>query len=136
MFFCRECNIYVNHSRSSHNRTNAHKTKSLIQSKYDNVQIIRTAFKNRIVSYKINPKTTTLVPEKFLSQIFKTVGEIINVSLKIHDAIKVNFELFVTYILPKNFEKSIKSFSTKYSTIVQSTDIDNFLIQSAQKLIS
>lgn len=135
MFFCKDCKMHVT-KLSSHNRTNIHKSNRLLCSDFDNVQIIASAFKHRIVSYRINPALLTVKPETFLSQISKTACDIIHFGVQKHKAVKVNFELFVSYILPKNGEHAIKSFNTKYAIIFQSTDIKNMYLKSVEKLIS
>ncbi|CAH1639524.1 unnamed protein product [Spodoptera littoralis] len=135
MFFCKSCKIYVS-KLSSHYRSNIHKSNRLSNSEIDNVQVIASAFKKRIISYKINPIVFTITPETFLSQISNTVYNTIKKSLKEHKAIKVNFELFVSYILPKNDEISMKSFNTKFNIIVQSTDIADIYRKCSEKLTS
>lgn len=122
MVFCHDCQIYVS-KLSSHRRSNAHKSNSLLRSEYSNVQIIATAFRNRVISYKINPKATYLIPEQFLAETTSTIHNLINSLLKKHRSLKVNFELFITYKLPKNDTSSLKSFNTKYSMVFQSTNI-------------
>ena len=76
MFFCKSCKIYVS-KLSSHNRSNIHKSNRLSNSEIDNVQVIASAFKKRIISYKINPNVFTIIPETFLSQISNTVYNIV-----------------------------------------------------------
>lgn len=138
MYFCKDCNIYVS-KLSAHSRTNIHKSNRLLCSEFENIQIIATAFKNRIISYKVNPlksSEVTIIPEIFLNQISKSVCDIINLMIQKHKAIKVNFELFVSYILPKNNESSMKSFNTKYMVAVPNTNIYNLYFKCSEKLIS
>lgn len=122
MGFCSDCRIHFSRF-SSHKRTNSHKSNCLLRTEFSNVQIIANAFKNRIVSFKLNPTKKHVTPELFLSEISISVCNLIQKVLTIHKSVKVNLEFFVTYILPKNEQVSLKSFNTKYSMVFQSTDI-------------
>lgn len=135
MFFCQACNINV-HNYSSHKKTNIHKSNNLIKTQFDNIRIIACAFKNKIVSYKITPQSFTITPEKFLSEITDTCCYLIKELLKQHVSLKVNFELFVSYNLPKNNEISLKSFNTRYTIILQSTDILSTYQAFAEKILN
>lgn len=134
MFFCKVCNVSVP-KYSAHKKTNVHKSNSLLQTHFDNVRIIATAFRNRIISYRVNPRTNNISPDLFLKQISETVCYLIKDILKKHTSIKVNFELFVWYILPKNYEKSLKSFNTKYNTVLQNTNILSLYKTFCSKLV-
>lgn len=125
MFFCQDCNINV-HNYAAHKKTNIHKSNNLIKTQFDNVRIIACAFKNKIVSYKINPLSFTITPEIFLTEASDTCL----VSLK------VNFELFVSYVLPKNGEIILKSFNTIYVIILQSTDILSIYRAFTEKILN
>lgn len=137
MVFCNECGVYVSHI-SSHKKSLYHKSKCLLNSEFQNVHIIASAFKNRIVSYRINPDTEDIItaPEIFLNNICATVNELIRKSLSKHNALKVNMELFVSYYLPKNNEKSIKSFNVQFTTVFHNTDLPSFYKEFCEKLIS
>lgn len=137
MFFCPECKVYVR-NYSSHKKSNLHKSNCLVQSSFPNAQIITSAFQNRIISYKVNPKRKDeIAPEVFLiaPATCKTVYQILKTYLKKHISIKVNFELFVSYVLPKNDKTSMKSFKTKFAIVVQSTNISMFYKHSVENLL-
>lgn len=121
--FCNECKVHVSNF-TSHKKSNLHKSNCLIKTQFDNVQVIASAFKNRIRSYRLNPISDDvhLTPDQFLNSISKSVFELIKISLDKHTALKINFELFVSYTQPKNNEKSLKSFNTRYFPIFQNTD--------------
>ncbi|KAG7294835.1 hypothetical protein JYU34_022791 [Plutella xylostella] len=133
--FCTTCNVVVP-SYAAHKKSNIHKSNSLIRSEFDNVLIIATAFKNRILSYRVNPSTSCLSPELFLLNIKDTVCNLIKKSLVAHRAIKINFELYVSYTLPKNEETSIKSFNTSYEALFENSDISSVYCNSAEKLVT
>lgn len=101
MYHCQVCNVNVPRV-SSHNKSFIHKSNCLIRTEFDNVQIIANAFRNKIVSYKINPQSLNISPELFLSQITNTVCRLIKDTLSKHKSVKINLELFVSYYLPKN----------------------------------
>lgn len=133
MVFCKDCQINVP-KLASHKKSYLHKSNCLLQDEFENVQIIATAFKNRIVSYKINPRKNFLIPEQFLTDILPTAYNLIKKSLKKHCSLKVNFELFATYNLPKNETSSLKSFNTKYNVVLQSTDVTQMYYEMSNVL--
>lgn len=133
MVFCQKCQVDVL-SLSSHKKSNIHKSNCLLQTEFSNVQIIATAFKNRIISYRINPQNEYLIPDHFLSDINTTVDRLIKINLNRHRTLKINLELFVKYSLPKDNSTSLKSFNTKYSMIFQSTDISQLYYEFSEIL--
>ena len=135
MKFCEICNVKVS-NLSAHKKSNIHKANNLLQTEFHNVQIIATAFKNRIISYRINSDLLNVSPENFLFEVSETVINLIKQSLKIHKSIKVNFEFFVKYLLPKNSEVSLKSFNTKYEVIVLNSDLRYMYTKFVNKLIN
>lgn len=135
MKFCNDCQLHVS-KYSSHKKSNLHKTNCLLHTEFKNVQLIASAFRGRIASYKINPPSSEIItPELFLSNVFNTIYEILKPLLKKHKLMKINFELFVLYRLPKNEELSLKSFNTKYAILNQGTDIMNLYKECVEKLI-
>lgn len=135
MAFCKECNVYVSRI-SIHKKSNIHKSNCLIQSEFKDVQIIASAFKSRIVSYKVNSVDSLLAPEQFLNSVSSTVINLIRKSLERHKALKVNMELFISYYLPKDDQKSLKSFNIQFSTIFHSTDLVIFYQECVEKLVT
>lgn len=135
MTFCDICNITVP-KYFSHKKSYIHKSNCLLRTEFDNVQIIGTAFKNRILSYRVCPSKKFLLPEQFLSEVVNTICNLVKRSLEKHNALKINFELFATFTLPKNNEKSLKSFNTKYVQIFQSTNIKNIYLECVKSLLN
>lgn len=124
---CSVCNILVDNSRwSGHLRSNNHKTNSAT-TVFDNVAIINSAFKKRIVSYKITATGEQInnFPEMFLINISRQVKTLINQSLLKHTALKINFELFSFFLMFKNDQKEIKSFATKNIIVNFNYDFDS-----------
>lgn len=123
---CSVCNIFVdNHRWSGHLRSNIHKNCSSTSVK-DNISIIQSSFKKRIVSYKIvaNSEQINSFPEIFLNSISEQVKNLIDQSLEKHTSIKVNFELFCYFLIFKNDQREIKSFSTKNVILYVHYDFD------------
>lgn len=123
---CENCQINVPKKEYRfHLRTNLHKFNSKLNSEYEYIDIIATAFKNRIISYRVNPSQEFLDPEAFLMASKEIVMKVINNNLIKHGAIKLNFELFAHFIQPKSYKQQMKSFNTKYEIVYQSTDISS-----------
>ncbi|XP_045777884.1 uncharacterized protein LOC123875870 [Maniola jurtina] len=128
---CENCHVDIPENRYQyHLRTNLHKSNCLLNTKYNNIEVISTAFKNRIISYKLSPFEEYLTPESFLIDNEKYVIKIINNSLKRFQSVKLNFELFVFFYLSKTGEKQLKSFNTKYSIISKGTDVHELYLKT------
>lgn len=115
MPFCSICNEQIEKRRwVGHVRSNLHKNKSTTLL-YDNIEIIKSAFKGRVASYRIlatNDETQS-APSYFLNNARVAVKTLIDRSLFKFTAVKVNFELFSTFLTFKNDAHEIKSFCTK-----------------------
>lgn len=120
---CVYCQIEIpKNEYQYHLRTNVHKSNSILRSEFENIDIIATAFKNRIITYRLNPSEMYLTPEAFLMDNWKDVMNLLNVCLKKHNCIKVNFELFAYFVLPTTGEQELKSFNSKFELVYHSTD--------------
>lgn len=116
---CSVCNVSVDKSRwSGHVRSNAHKSKSTTLY-CDDVEVINSSFKGRIVSYRINANNeqNNYLLEIFLNNIRQQVKNLIDWSLIKHSSLKINFEHFCYFLLYKNDQQELKSFATKNITI-------------------
>lgn len=141
---CDKCNIQLHQdSYQFHLRTNIHKRNCILKTELEieNVDIIATAFKNRIVTYKVNPRNekNSFTPEEFLCDIKEVVMQLITPSLEKHVSIKVNFELFLNVVLPKTDSLQLKSFVCKYEAVFRNTDLNEmytkFIHNLQQRLI-
>lgn len=129
--YCDKCKIEIpKHEYRYHKRTNIHKSNCLIKSKFEHIDIIATAFKNRIMTYRLNPSIEDeyLLSEAFLDGKRDDIYKLIELSLLKHKCIKVNFELFAYFVLPKSGEQQLKSFNTKYEIIYKSTDLNEIYL--------
>ncbi|XP_048479424.1 uncharacterized protein LOC119694216 [Plutella xylostella] len=126
---CNDCGIIILKSRyHNHLRTNIHKANSNIKTSIPNVNIIATAFKNRIMSYHVNPsnKSDYLTPEAFLLDIKSDVQKLIEMSILEHNCIRLNFELFAYFTLPKTNKEELKTFITKFEIVQEGTCLSDF----------
>lgn len=128
---CEKCHIEIpKNEYHYHVRTNLHKSNCILKTKYENIDIIATAFRMRIISYKLNPSMEYLTPEEFLMDNQHQVIKLINDCLIKHNCVKLNFELYAYFILPKSGEQQLKSFNTKFNIIYKNTDIHEFYLNT------
>lgn len=124
---CNTCNADIcKRFYAAHLKTNKHKTLSSVLYRSNNIEIIKTAFRSRIQSFKIkNLNEKEILFDNFLKTSKGDVILLINEHMQIHNTLKVNVELFTIYEMIKNdsINTDIKSFNTKYEIIDQSTDI-------------
>jgi hypothetical protein len=115
-------------------RTNIHKKNCLLKSEFTNIDIIATAFKNRIVTYRINPaqEVEHLTPEAFLCDVKNDVLKVIKLSLLKHTCLKLNFELFAAFSLPHFGKQEMKSFNTKYDCVFNNSDTDEMYLNAIE----
>ncbi|XP_069366011.1 uncharacterized protein [Maniola hyperantus] len=129
MVECEKCNILIPKNKISHHlRTTIHKSKCLVRTDIENIEIITTAFKNRIVTYRLNipQKENYLDPDSFMCDSKTKILNLIKTSINEHKCIKIYFELFAYYTLPESYEMELKSFSTKYETLFCTSDLYYF----------
>lgn len=137
LIHCQKCQIQLpKHKFRYHLRTNIHKTNCLLKTEFNNIEIIATAFRNRIVTYRLNPtqEVEYLTPEAFLCEKQSDIIKVIELLLMKHDCIKINFELFTHFSLPKKNELQLKSFNTKYEVVYRSTDLNELYETVIEKL--
>ncbi|XP_047035542.1 uncharacterized protein LOC124641502 isoform X1 [Helicoverpa zea] len=135
---CEKCNLRILKQKfKNHTRSNLHKSNCLLSTEFESIKIIATAFKNRIVTYRLSPvqEDEHLTPEAFLCYYKNDINRIIELSLAKHKCIKVNFELFAYFILPKSDEQQLKSFNTKFEIVCSSTDINCIIIKIINILV-
>ncbi|XP_063391753.1 uncharacterized protein LOC134677251 [Cydia fagiglandana] len=115
---CKFCNIDVlSNNLIEHSETERHKL-LCEQEKSDDcaVYIVESAFKRRIVSYRINGSADILDPKLYLLSIGEKLEKVINIELETHKNVKINVELFGTF-MKTNTEgeviRDLKSFNTK-----------------------
>jgi hypothetical protein len=122
--FCKDCNInYLVGSRHIHTRKHKENCYTILE---DTINLVRTAFKNRIVTYHITNRNHITDVKLYLGELKCRVIQLINTWVETHSVIKVNMELYGVYLLPSSETVEVKSFNTKYSIITQNTDFEAF----------
>nr|XP_049699656.1 uncharacterized protein LOC126055254 [Helicoverpa armigera] len=137
LIICKKCQIELPKTELKyHLRTNVHKSNSLVQSHFNNIFVIASAFKNRIITYRLNPAQGVeyCTPEAFLCENTNDVLKLIHMSLLKNTCVKINFELFAHFVLPKTSEQQLKSFNTKYKVICNNTILSDFYSNAIELL--
>lgn len=134
--FCSVCQAsIIKKEFPGHLRSLAHKNNTLIR--YDDgIETVNSAFRGRIVSYRITPdceftssgeKLAITSPTHFMHCISSKLRKVLDLAIASHINIKVNFELFVKVILPKDDTMEIKSFATENIPMFPNYSFDNLL---------
>lgn len=63
--------------------------------------VVNSAFKCRIITYRINGSSTVLSPKVYLTGASSQVQKVIRMELESNKHVKVNLELFCMYIIAK-----------------------------------
>lgn len=100
MYHCNFCNEDVPSNRLVvHSRTRRHKLLCCQEKDSDYaVYIIESAFKRRIISYRINGTSKIIDPKVYMLKIGGKIEKIIKLELQTHKNIKINVELFCTFV--------------------------------------
>lgn len=129
MPFCVVCGILVkNKSWVGHLRSNLHKQNNCSGTiNIDGVRVLESAFRNRIVAYRIDAATepARACLNSFLQSIRNNILKLINESLQKHTTIKVNFELFSKFLMIADNREVTKSFGTKNIILYRNYDFEN-----------
>lgn len=121
---CNCCNKTIPLSaRVSHCRTLEHRTNACTDY-IPNVQIIESAFKSRISSYRVQSDNRCTDYDTFFSSKKSTIMQLLDEMRRIHKMVKVNMEIFASYTLPDQERNDIKSFHTPNKIIDCSTDLN------------
>lgn len=125
--FCSICDISVGSKVfSSHLKSKVHKDNSAIQVS-EGIQKITSAFRSRIASYRVSDESTgsaSLPPTHFLNHLRPKVRALIEARCEAFQLIKVSFEYFAEFSLPKTFEIAMKSFSSENICIYPNYSFD------------
>lgn len=125
--FCDCCNKLIAANRmSSHMRTLEHRTNSCVPLT-NGVEVVSSAFKCRIVSYRLHSDNCHLDYVMFFNGIKNNFLKLLQDVRRIHKAVKVNMEVFGRYILQSRELSDVKSFNTPNVIVDQSTDLKSIL---------
>lgn len=128
--FCNVCNITLLSKKAllGHYRSIKHKDNSLRNYIEDeDINIVDSAFKCRIIAYRVKDKVSHTLIETFLQAIIDKVTKLIILQKDIHNCLKVNMELYATFSKSDNTGVKIyeiKSFNTKNVIVTETTDIN------------
>ena len=115
----------------NHLKSNQHKKHvGIILQK--NVEKINSAFKNRIVSYKVTTDGFYINIMDFFEEILDKVKKILTEELVKHFAIKFNIELFGIYFNPTHESYEVKSFNTAFRVVCNSSEFETDLSEMIQ----
>lgn len=129
MPFCTICNTSVERKHwVGHLRSTNHKNKS-ISYFCDGVELINSAFRNRIASYRIVNQYENCSLISFINNIHEKIRSLITLSLKQHICVKINFEYFALFLMFKNDSQEMKSFFTKNYTLHQNYEYEPLISQ-------
>lgn len=88
------------------------------------IEVLNSAFKSRIISYKITTIKRFVNLLQFQENVKEKVFKVIENEIKIHKAIKVNMELFGLYYLATSGNSEIKSHNTVFEVVTEATNLD------------
>ncbi|XP_074036831.1 uncharacterized protein [Leptinotarsa decemlineata] len=121
---CLCCNLNIASDQMNiHRRTLQHRTNACIQYG-DGVKIIRTAFKCRIVSYRVDSQNRHIDYPTFFNELKQKVFKLLEEVLVIHKSVKVNMEVFGRYYLQTKENLEVKSFNSPNQVVDQSMDLN------------
>jgi hypothetical protein len=122
---CGVCNVDVpkNHVWA-HERSLEHRSKSCVVVSHG-VQRIDSAFKNRIVSYRINGEKEHVDYSAFFDEIKSKVLSLLSEFTRLHKSIKVNMVAIGRYFLPTQETFSEKSFNTPNKIVTMGCDLND-----------
>lgn len=148
--FCEVCDKSIK-SRvfSAHLRSTLHKNNSLVHVN-DNISKISSAFRSRIASYRVysNEQLPPAVAEgsepesianhsppiEYMVRLRRHVRQILDAKLASYHSIKVNFEFFGQFYLPRNDATEIKSFATENIVLYQNYDFNEIFTEVVDKI--
>lgn len=141
LIFCETCKVSVSkNSINNHLRTLAHKSNNIRKySKDENIEIVDSAFKSRIVSYRVSDLNKEHISlNDFMATVKNKINNLIKIQVDISNALKLNFELYVLYT-KYNMEENVNVskvtlFNTKNYIVVRSSDLEEIYSQIVSDL--
>lgn len=106
----------------SHRRTLEHRSNACMPL-INGVQTIKSAFKCRIISYRIQSENYHIDYVLFFNEIKSKALELLERVVKVHKLVKINMELFGRFVLATSDTTDIKAFNTPNKIADQSTDL-------------
>lgn len=85
--------------------------------------MINSAFKERIISYKLTVPGIHINVQDFCNQLFPNIKKVLDMELNKHQCLKINMELFGLYYNPTTDVHTIKSFNTPYRIFCYGSEV-------------
>lgn len=127
--FCQPCQKNCSaRAWSSHLRSNLHK-ENTSSKREDGVDIINSAFQERIVSYRVRALEFYINIVLFLNDYTPKIIRLIKYELEKHHCIKLNLELYGFYYCGKTGLYEVKSFNTQFQIVCKSSNLEEILSQ-------
>ncbi|KAK4881338.1 hypothetical protein RN001_004657 [Aquatica leii] len=89
----------------------------------EGIQIIQSAFQDRLMSYKLSPSNQHVKVVDLMNEFSEKISSLMNKQVAKFRNVKVNCELFGLYTLKQQEVLDIKSFQTKYEILSPGTDV-------------
>nr|WP_253308893.1 hypothetical protein [Rickettsia endosymbiont of Ceutorhynchus assimilis] len=129
--YCDVCEEVI--SSYSHNLSHKHKNKCCNELEPE-IHILKTAFKNRLISYRLSTKLYPTSVELYLEELKTKIISLITKNISTQPNIKLNMELYGLYILGEMQE--IKSFNTCFTVISPNTDLLKVIDEFKRVIVS
>lgn len=120
---------------NSHRRTLEHRTMSCTP-KCDGIQIINSAFKRRIISYRVCSQNHHIDYNLFFNEVKEKILELLKEIVNVHKSVKVNMETFGKYVLPTQETTDVKAFNSSNRIIDESKDLNSIYQEFVDSMIS
>lgn len=128
--YCSVCDENVlRTSYVGHLRSRRHCTRAGFEPLGDGVVALQSAFKSRIVSYKVTSENVHINVIEFLNEIKEKIMSLLERQISKFNSVKVNFELFGYFILETKDLEDIKSFNTANEVVTFGTDLNQLYDQ-------
>ncbi|KAB0790736.1 hypothetical protein PPYR_15666 [Photinus pyralis] len=124
--YCDTCFEHIStRDYVGHLRTTKHKNNSLVFST-EGVDVVKSAFKSRIISYRITPNKQFIVLKEFTRSLTDVIQKLVREQIGIMGSLKVNCELFGHFILEAKERGDVKSFNTRNQILTVSSDLSEW----------
>lgn len=130
VYFCQFCRTSVpNNQLIVHSKTKRHKL--LCVQNFDEeyaIYVVESAFKCHIITYRINGSSKVIDPAIFLKKIENKILKVIRTELKENTCVKINLQLYCTYIqtVEEEVVRDLKSFNTINVVSTKTSDLPAF----------
>lgn len=125
MHTCIACDVTIPRSQiSAHQRTLAHKSKASVVVSHG-VELIETAFKNRIVTYRVSSDNEHVDYSLFFAEIKSKVLDLISTILQVQQSLKINMVVVGRYFLPAKEVVDEKSFNTSNEIVTVGSELED-----------